>query len=430
MNTTTEHCQLDKELTLRNNSELPITVRVVDLSFTKQEDSLSECHLTLEISPELYQHIDNEALFNLKPELRGPFTIDSFQPEIDIAIEATLQPDLLPQLSDHATDPEETATYLQNLSQQQSDNSLVSTESWFALHVKQAQDSGVIGYRTFWAYVDPFVIAQEATSKGQISQAMINFFKDWADTDMSAVTETAISESVEEITKAFDEFADTGQIATEAAISEIFEEVTHAFEELADAANDAIAQSVTFNKPIGEEVINFFIEDDWPFTKIQGEPVLLTAFQGKNGKWTCYAKTRDEHEQFVFYSICPVNAPENKHLSVADFLMRANSGMIIGNFELDFASGEICYKTSIDVKGDFLSFEIIKQLVYANVTMMDTALPAAMRYILIAESDDRREAGIKTVLHNSRKCCKYLPGIIAVIESDAEPKDMITQLEL
>jgi len=69
--------------------------------------------------------------------------------------------------------------------------------------------------------------------------------------------------------------------------------------------------------------------------------------------------------------------------------------MIIGNFELDFADGEIRYKTSIDVKGDFLSFELIKQLVYANVTMMD----------------------------------EYLPGIISVIDGDVLPKDAIAQIE-
>jgi hypothetical protein len=395
MSTTNEHCQLNNELTLHNRSESPLTVRVVDFSLTKQEDTLSEWRLTFQISPEDYQRIETEALFNLKPELRGPFPVGNFQPEPNIEIEATLQPDLLPQLTQHAANAEEAATYLQNLSQEQPDNPLVSTESWFALHVKQPQESGAIGYRTFWTYVNPSAIAQEATSKGQISQAMISFFKDWADADMSAVTEAAISESVEEITKAFEEFADTGLAATEEAISEIFEEVTHAFEELADAANDAIAQSVTSSRPISEEMLNFFTEDDWPFTKIKGEPVLLTAFQGENGKWTCYAKAREEQEQFVFYSICSINAPENKRLAVAEFLTRANTGMIIGNFELDFASGEICYKTSIDVKGDLLSSALIKQLVYANVSMMD----------------------------------KYLPGIKSVIDGDVEPKDAIAQIE-
>jgi hypothetical protein len=132
-----------------------------------------------------------------------------------------------------------------------------------------------------------------------------------------------------------------------------------------------------------------------PSTKIKGEPVLLMAFQGENGKWTCYAKARVEQEQFVFYSICPVNAPENKRLAVAEFLTRANSGMIIGNFELDFADGEIRYKTSIDVDGDTLSSALIKRLVYANVTMMD----------------------------------EYLPGIMSVIYGDVEPKDAIAQIE-
>jgi hypothetical protein len=140
-----------------------------------------------------------------------------------------------------------------------------------------------------------------------------------------------------------------------------------------------------------EEIVSFFTKDDWPYTKIKGEPVLLTAFQGENGKWNCSAKVREEQQQFIFYSICPVNAPENKRLAIAEFLTRANYGMIIGNFELDFADGEIRYKTSIDVEGDRLTSALIKQLVYANVTMMD----------------------------------EYLPGIMSVIEDDVEPKDAI-----
>jgi hypothetical protein len=62
----------------------------------QQEDTLSECRLTFEVSSELYQRIDTEALFNLKPQLRGPFSAGPLQPKPDIEIEATLEPDLLP----------------------------------------------------------------------------------------------------------------------------------------------------------------------------------------------------------------------------------------------------------------------------------------------------------------------------------------------
>jgi hypothetical protein len=390
MSANIEHHHLDSKLTLRDRTNSPLPVHAITVSLSKQDDTLSECRLTFQISPELYQRIETEGLFNLKPELRGSLTAGDFQPEPDIEIELTLQPDLLPRLAEHTTNLEEAAAYLQNLSQEQPDNPLLSTESWFALHVKQLRESGETGYSTFWAYLNPSVITQDNISSEQITEGMVNFFKDWSDANLSAINQDAISESLEEITKAFEEWTDTTLSETQNAISEALEEVTSAFEELADTLSEA-TEDATSNKQILEQIIDFFTEDDWPYTKIKGEPILRMAFQGENGKWTCYAKARVEQEQFVFYSVCPVNAPENKRLAIAEFLTRANSGMIIGNFELDFADGEIRYKTSIDVKGDILSFELIKQLLYANVTMMD----------------------------------EYLPGIMSVIDNDVSPEDAI-----
>lgn len=161
------------------------------------------------------------------------------------------------------------------------------------------------------------------------------------------------------------------------------------FEELAELSSSDISQNIL------SAIINFFTSHDWPFVKIQSEPVLHMILSGKNGKWTCYAKARTERAQFVFYSICPVSVPESKHLALAEFITRANYGTIIGNFELDFATGEIRYKTSIDISGSTLASTQIKQLVYANVMMMD----------------------------------EYLPGIISVLDGDVEVKDAIASIE-
>jgi hypothetical protein len=142
-------------------------------------------------------------------------------------------------------------------------------------------------------------------------------------------------------------------------------------------------------------MVNFFVADDWPFVQLPDQPALHINFQGKNGSWNCYARTKEEQDQFVFYSICPVNAPEDKRLAVAEFITRANCGMMIGNFELDFTDGEISYKTSIDVEGDRLSSALIQRLVYANVMMMD----------------------------------QYLPGMLSVIYGSVSPVDAIAQIE-
>jgi hypothetical protein len=369
MTTHSENYQLDSELTLSRSTTTPLTVRAIALSLTKQDDELIECRLTFCVNPELYKHIDTEGLFNLKPEIRGSSSTGEFLPEPDITIETSLKPDFLPHLIEYAADANEAATYILNLSGEKPDDPLLFTENWLGLSVKQQQESGETGYSTFWAYINPSALASGATSSEEIGNAIANFFTEWTEANLSAMTQKATSKTLD------------GMV--------------NFFQELADVSLEAIAQAATSSGQIFKEIVNFFTEDDWPYTKIKGEPVLLTAFQGENGKWNCSAKVREEQEQFVFYSICPINAPENKRIAIAEFLTRANSGMIIGNFELDFADGEIRYKTSIDVTRDSLSSELVKQLVYANVRMMD----------------------------------EYLPGIKSVIDGDVSPEDAIAQIE-
>jgi len=130
-----------------------------------------------------------------------------------------------------------------------------------------------------------------------------------------------------------------------------------------------------------DAAMSFFKEDGWSFTQLEDQPILKLGFQGESGQWPCYAQAREELAQLLFYSVCPVKAPENRRIAVAEFLTRANYGLYIGNFELDMTDGEIRYKTSIDVEGSLLSPALVKPLVYANVLMMDRYLPGIMSVI-------------------------------------------------
>jgi hypothetical protein len=74
----------------------------------------------------------------------------------------------------------------------------------------------------------------------------------------------------------------------------------------------------------------------------------------------------------------PTNILTQQHPNVAEYLTRANYGLILGNFGLDYTDCEIRYKTSIDVEGDHLAPALIRNLVYTNVTMMDQYLPGIL----------------------------------------------------
>ena len=130
------------------------------------------------------------------------------------------------------------------------------------------------------------------------------------------------------------------------------------------------------------DVVERFLEsDDWPVSKVAGCEVIKTSFEGKNGQFACFAQERVEQEQFVFYAVFPVHTPENKTNKVVEFITRANFGMIIGNFELDYSDGEVRYKTSVDVEDVEISGALIRHMVYATVLTMDKYFPGLMRVL-------------------------------------------------
>jgi len=145
-----------------------------------------------------------------------------------------------------------------------------------------------------------------------------------------------------------------------------------------------------------DAMVRFFREDDWKFEPVEGKPILRMGFAGDNGKWTCMARAVEEADQFLFYSIAPVSVPEEKRGAMAEFITRANHGMRIGNFEMDFSDGELRYKSSIDVEGDRLSSPLVKHMVYPNVLMMDKYLPGIMGILYGNKTAQQAVAEIET----------------------------------
>jgi hypothetical protein len=146
---------------------------------------------------------------------------------------------------------------------------------------------------------------------------------------------------------------------------------------------------------IFDATVNFFKERQWPFIQLGDRTILHMMFEGTNGSWECYADAREDQHRLLFYSLAPIMVPEARRQAMAEFITRANYGMMIGNFEMDFDDGEVRYKTSIDVDGEQLSSGLIFQLVSANVFTMD----------------------------------KYLPGIRAVVDQDVPPIQAVQSVE-
>ena len=110
-----------------------------------------------------------------------------------------------------------------------------------------------------------------------------------------------------------------------------------------------------------QAVTMFFEEMEWPFETVEGQgEVLQTWYEGANGMFVCFCHCREEAEQIIFYVVAQERCPEAYRAAMAEFLTRANFGMLIGNFEMDYSDGEVRYKTSVDLEDAGMSPALLR----------------------------------------------------------------------
>lgn len=127
-----------------------------------------------------------------------------------------------------------------------------------------------------------------------------------------------------------------------------------------------------------EALGKFLTQDGWHPLRNDEKYLYRCTFEGNNGEIRCYAQVRVDLEQFVFYAVSPVKVPEAQRPAVAEFVTRANYGMRIGNFEMDFGDGEVRYKSALDFEGEALSDNLLKNAIYPAVQVLDRYIPGLM----------------------------------------------------
>ena len=111
---------------------------------------------------------------------------------------------------------------------------------------------------------------------------------------------------------------------------------------------------------------------NWNYS-LDEEKNYLTMRMGLRSVESCtiYAQERGE-DGFTVYTVFPIKVPEGKRDAVAMFLTRANYGLILGNFELDFDDGEIRFKvTTICGEGNILPPDVMERTFDMGFCMFD-----------------------------------------------------------
>jgi Family of unknown function (DUF1790). len=79
--------------------------------------------------------------------------------------------------------------------------------------------------------------------------------------------------------------------------------------------------------------------------------------------------------------LTPIKVPAEARTAAAEFITRANYGMYIGNFEMDFNDGEVRYKSSVDFQDVPLEPYLIRNTIYPTVQLLDRYLPGLLKVV-------------------------------------------------
>ena len=132
--------------------------------------------------------------------------------------------------------------------------------------------------------------------------------------------------------------------------------------------------------PLVEAVLATLEGNGWDYEVSDNDsvdgPLLRLVHDGTSARWVFYVHIEAGERYVAVYSVFPFDAPEEHRAATAELLTRINSGLVIGNFEIDLEDGEILGKTSLSAADDLVSTAAISRLVEANLEAMDRYFPA------------------------------------------------------
>ena len=130
-----------------------------------------------------------------------------------------------------------------------------------------------------------------------------------------------------------------------------------------------------------EQVKAFFDRQEWNYSRLPDRDTLQMTVTMPGGTWEVFVDAREADSLLTVYSVAPFNVPKEKLAAMAEFQTRANYGLVIGNFEMDWDDGEIRFKTSLNFKGEPFSENLLNHLFNDNLRMMNTYLPGLEKII-------------------------------------------------
>jgi hypothetical protein len=108
---------------------------------------------------------------------------------------------------------------------------------------------------------------------------------------------------------------------------------------------------------------------------------IYADFRGEVGTYRVFARVDPDDSLFQVFGYSPVRVPPGSRPAIAETVARANCGLKVGKFEMDYDDGDLRFQASQILPDDNLDDETIHRLMSTTMAMLNTYLPAILSVI-------------------------------------------------
>lgn len=127
-----------------------------------------------------------------------------------------------------------------------------------------------------------------------------------------------------------------------------------------------------YSMEIADELKNYLKNNDWNFRFDDDRGVFSFGLNIRSKLKKIRYIIGVNEDSYVVYAASPISADEDdddQMKRIAEFVCRANYGLQVGNFELDFRDGEVRYKCYVSCDGVIPTTEMITESVHCPAAM-------------------------------------------------------------
>ena len=133
--------------------------------------------------------------------------------------------------------------------------------------------------------------------------------------------------------------------------------------------------------PLLPIVIAALDEREWTYSVNEELNLVAFGITADHAAYNCAVIVDDDTRLVTMLARTSLRVPLEERAPACELLMRANHGLMLGNFDLDFADGEVRYKVSVDVEGGTLGTRMVQTMITIALDMHEMWYPPLMKVI-------------------------------------------------